>query len=123
MQYVRYPAIVAVLTGCATVVCVAALIWASPASASSCEFVLRWDERTISDCIKELKSDAFILKVQVQTLTAENRVLRGHLCLLAGAFKDIGSTSSSTALVIEDSCAELKARAATKKPAAPTTKK
>jgi hypothetical protein len=118
MKYTRHPAMV----GCAAAL-VAALIWPSLASASSCGFVLHWDERTISDCIKEIKSEAFSLQLQVQTLTAENRALRGHLCLLAGALKDIGSTSNSTALVIEDSCAELKARATTKKSVTPTKKK
>jgi len=118
MKSVRRPAVAGVLTGCAAI-WVVTLIWPTPANASSCDLVLHWDDATISDCIKELKSDAFILKLQVQTLANENRILTGHICLLANELKSRGFNSEATAMVSDDACAELKARAATKKRVAP----
>lgn len=116
MKHIRYLVVAGLLVG------FAAVSVAGPVSISPCEFMLRLDTREIGDCFKEAKSDTFILQQQVRVLSAENRALRGNLCLLAGALKELGSTSSSTALVYEDACAELKA-AASKKSATPAKKK
>ena len=79
--------------------------------AGSCDFVLRWDEQTIASCFKEMKSESWMLGMKVQNLETENHILRGHLCLVAGELKRMGSSSELTALVIEDACADLRAAA------------
>lgn len=119
MKSANRGAIVSPLSGCAAAACIAALFWPSPASSSSCDLVLHWDETTLSDCIKEIKSEAFILQSQVQTLTAENQLLKGHICLLSNELKRLGADSEVTALVSGETCAVLKTKPVTRKPAAP----
>jgi hypothetical protein len=41
------------------------------------------DRRELLDCIKELKSEIFVLRLQVQTGKALNGLMRNNLCLLA----------------------------------------
>jgi hypothetical protein len=69
------------------------------------------DRRELLDCIKDLKSESWMLGLKVQNLETENHILRGHLCLVAGELKRMGSSSELTALVIEDACADLRAEA------------
>jgi hypothetical protein len=94
----------------------------APAAASSCDFVLQWDKQAIDDCIRELKSEQFLMQTRIQTLSAEYRVLPGHLCLLAQELDGKGIKGEATALVIADACAELKAGAAKAKARKPSPK-
>jgi hypothetical protein len=84
----------------------------SPTSvwAGSCDLVFRWDERAIDACIRELKSEIFMLRLQLQTEAAENQVARGNICLLG-----MDSKTAGAAEIAEIACAELTARAAEKK--------
>jgi hypothetical protein len=89
----------------------------TPALAGSCDLVLRWDADQIEACFKEMKSEISILKMQLQTEAAENKIMRNNLCLLAGEVK------TQNALEIADmACAELREAAKktnkSKKPAA-----
>jgi hypothetical protein len=76
----------------------------------SCDLVLHWDENTLSRCIEELQNKLENSELSVRTLEAEIRVLRGHVCLMAQDLQE-KSPNRTYALIIEDSCAELKARA------------
>jgi hypothetical protein len=76
---------------------------------SSCDFVLHWDERTISACIEEMKHDNWMLGMSVQNLETENHLLRSQLCVVAEEMKRMGSSSELTSLVIEDACADVRA--------------
>jgi hypothetical protein len=101
-------------TLCSLVVAIAveAGLSVEPATASSCDFVLKWDERTITDCVEALKSEARSMQMEIRTLSKENEVLRGWLCLLAQELSDKGLKGDATALITDDACAELKAKAA-----------
>lgn len=93
----------------AATVCLMTVL-ASPAEASPCDFVLSWTRETISDCIKHLQHEIEMSQLQTQTLEAENRILRGNLCLLVSEIRS--SNTSSTLATIEDlACEELRARA------------
>jgi hypothetical protein len=101
----------------------AALLLPAGASAGSCDLVLHWDEQTIAACVKEMKSESWMLGMKIQNLETENHMLRSHLCLVAGELRRMGSTSELTALVIEDACANLKAAAKKKSADAPKPRK
>jgi hypothetical protein len=75
----------------------------TPALAGSCDSVLRWDAGQIEACFKEMKSEIFILKMQIQTEAAENKILRNNLCLLAGEVK-----SQRAAEIADLACTELR---------------
>jgi hypothetical protein len=90
------------------------LLFPAVARAGSCDLVFRWDEHAIDTCIRELKSEIFVLRLQVQTEQSLNRLMRGNLCLLATDMK-----TENAASIAEIACAELKGRAAEKKRAAP----
>jgi hypothetical protein len=105
----------------APVAALAILLFPAVACAGSCDIVLHWDEQTIAACVKEMKSESWMLGMKVQNLETENHILRGHLCLIAGELKRMGSSSELTSLVIEDACADL--RAAAKKKVAPGSPK
>lgn len=90
---------------------------------SSCDFVLRWDEQTISACVKDMKSDAWMLSMRVQNLETENHLLRSQLCAVAEELKRMGSSSELTSLVIEDACADAKAAAKKRSVAQPKPQK
>jgi hypothetical protein len=93
----------------------AALLLPASAWAGSCDLVFRWDEHAIDACIREMKSEIFVLRLQVQTEESLNRVMRGNLCLLAMDIK-----TENAASIAEIACAELKDRAAEKKRATPS---
>jgi hypothetical protein len=101
----------------------AVLLHSTVAQAGSCDIVLHWDEQTIAACVKEMKSESWMLGMRVQTLETENHILRGHLCLVAGELKRIGSPSEVVDLVIEDACADLRAAAKKKSAGALKPKK
>jgi hypothetical protein len=68
--------------------CLGIAVQITPAmAAGDCDLVWRWDNREIDACIKELKSEIFILKLQLQTEAAENKMMRNNLCLLATELK------------------------------------
>jgi hypothetical protein len=92
------------------------VLYPSVARAGPCDTIQftinpQLDRRKLLDCIKELKSEFWILGMKVQNLETENHVLRGHLCLIASELKRLGSSSELTALVIEDARADLRAAA------------
>jgi len=89
---------------------IAVLLYPAVTRAGSCDFVLHWDERTISSCINELKSEVSVLRLQLQTEQNQNRVMRGSICLLAMDLK-----TESAADLAHIACEELEA-AAKKKP-------
>jgi hypothetical protein len=91
------------------------LLFPADARAGSCDLVFRWDERAIDACVRELKSEIFVLRLQVQTEQSLNLLMRGNLCLLATDIK-----TENAASIAEIACAELKDRAAEKKRAAPS---
>src|SRR6266850_928577 len=93
----------------------AALFFPAGVQAGSCDLVFRWDEHAIDSCVSELKSEIFVLRLQVQTEESLNRVMRGNLCLLAMDIK-----TENAASIAEIACAELKDRAAEKKRTAPS---
>jgi len=99
---------------CMALPVLAVLLFPSSVWAGSCDLVFRWDEQAIDACIRELKSEIFMLRLQLQTEAAENRVARGNICLLA-----MDSKTAGAAEIAEIACAELKARAAEKKKAVP----
>jgi hypothetical protein len=92
------------------VAALAVLLFPARAPAGSCDLVLRWDQQAIDSCIREMKSEIFILGVQVQTEESLNRLMRNNLCLLATDIK-----TENAASIAEIACEELKARAAEKK--------
>jgi hypothetical protein len=92
------------------------LLFPASVSAGSCDFVLRWDERTLSACINELSNEISVLRLELQAEQTENRVMRGSICLLA---MDLKTESAKDLALI--ACDELEA--ARKKAAAAKTKK
>jgi hypothetical protein len=54
----------------------ATLLFPAGVRAESCDLVFRWDERAIDACIRELKSEIIVLRLQVQTEESLNRVER-----------------------------------------------
>jgi hypothetical protein len=70
--------------------------------------------RTLNRCLHpRIKSEIFILRLQVQTEESLNRLMRGNMCCLATDIK-----TENAASIAEIACAELKDRAAEKKRAA-----
>lgn len=98
-----------------TVVASALLLFPASVWAGSCDLVFDWDQRAIDACIRELKSEIFVLRLQVQTEESLNRLMRSNLCLLAMDIK-----TENAASIAEIACAELKDRAAEKKRTAPS---
>jgi hypothetical protein len=96
------------------VAALAVLLFPASAWAGSCDLVLRWDQQSIDSCIGEMKSEIFVLRLQVQTEESLNRVMRGNLCLLAMDIK-----TENAASIAEIACAELRERAAAKKKVVP----
>jgi hypothetical protein len=92
------------------------VICSTAALAGPCDFVLRWDQDSISDCMRHTRSEIDSLKLQVQTLQLENRVLSGHMCLLAGDVQR-RVPGADVALIIADACADVRARASAKEKA------
>jgi hypothetical protein len=92
------------------------LLFPADARAGSCDLVFRWDEHAIDACVRELKSEIFVLRLQIQTEQSLNRLMRGNLCLLIAT--DIKTENAAS--IAEIACAELKDRAAEKKRAAPS---
>jgi hypothetical protein len=104
---------------------IAVLLYPARATAGSCDSIQftinpQLDRRELLNCINELKSESWMLGMNVQTLETDNHILRGHLCMVAEELKSMGSSSELTALVIEDACADL--RAAAKKRSTPPAK-
>jgi hypothetical protein len=99
--------------------CMALLALAIPlspvnVSAGSCDgIIIRWDDQAIDACVRELKSEITMLRLQLQIEESENRLMRNNLCLLATEIKTENSAS-----IAEIACEELKDRAAAKKKAA-----
>jgi hypothetical protein len=95
------------------------LLYPSAARAGPCDSIQftinpQLDRRELLDCIKELKSEIFVLRLQVQTGEALNSLMRNNLCLLAMDIK-----TENAASIAEIACEELKARVAEKKKTAP----
>jgi hypothetical protein len=104
----------------AAVAALTTLFFPASVSAGSCESIQftinpELDRRELLDCIKELKSEIFILRLQVQTEESLNRLTRSNLCLLAMEMKTENAVS-----IAETACEELKAAA--KKKAAKSKK-
>ena len=95
---------------CMAVPVLAILLFPASAWAGSCDLVFHWDQQAIDACIRELKSEIFVLRLQVQTEESLNRLMRSNLCLLAMDIKTENSAS-----IAEIACEELKARSAGKK--------
>jgi hypothetical protein len=75
---------------------------------------LRWDQQAIDSCIREMKSEIFVLRLQVQTEESLNRLMQNNLCLLATDIK-----TENAASIAEIACAELRERAAANKKVVP----
>jgi hypothetical protein len=71
------------------------------------------DEHSLEACLKEIKSEIFVLRLELQTEQAENRLARSNICLLA---MDLHSAEGNE--IAEIACAEMK-DAAKKKAAKP----
>ena len=76
----------------------------------TCNLVFRWDSHAIDKCVRELRSEIDLLQLQIRTIESENRLLRNHLCLIAGDVQN-HVVGSDVALIIEDTCTELRAAA------------
>jgi hypothetical protein len=103
------------VTGLPIVAVTALAILLSPTSvlAGSCDGIaIRWDDQTIDSCVRELKSEITILRLQLQAQESENRLMGRTLCILAMDIKTENSAS-----IAEIACEEVKA-AAKKKAAA-----
>jgi hypothetical protein len=96
------------------VAALAVLLFPASAWAGSCDLVLRWDQQAIDSCIREMKSEIFVLRLQVQTEESLNRLMQNNLCLLATDIK-----TENAASIAEIACAELRERAAAKKKVVP----
>jgi hypothetical protein len=96
----------------------ATLIFPATASAGYCDLVVNWDEHTIDACVREMKGEIETLQLELQAQEAENRLMRGNLCLLATELKTENSAS-----IAEIACTELRAKAAAKKKPATGGKK
>jgi hypothetical protein len=88
----------------------AGLLFPPSAWAGSCDLVLRWDQQAIDSCIREMKSEIFVLRLQVQSEESINRLMQNNLCLLATEIK-----TENAASIAEIACAELREKAAAKK--------
>jgi hypothetical protein len=99
---------------CTAVAALAVLFFPASVSAGSCDLVFHWDQQAIDACIRELKSEIFILRLQLQTEESLNRLMRSNLCLLAMDIK-----TESAASIAEIACEERKARVAAKKKVGP----
>lgn len=82
----------------------------SPVWAGSCDYVIRWDERAIADCFKEINDQKWIRDMEIKNLETENRLLQSQICLLVMDMK-----TESAAFITAESCT--KARGPKKKPA------
>jgi hypothetical protein len=96
------------------VAALAVLLFPASAWAGSCDLVLRWDQQAIDSCIREMKSEIFVLRLQIQTEESINRLMQNNLCLLATDIK-----TENAASIAEIACAELRERAAAKKKVVP----
>jgi hypothetical protein len=96
----------------------AVLLFPASVWAGSCDLVFEWDHRAIDACIRELKSEIFMLRLQIETEESINRLMRSNLCLLA---MDIKTENAGS--IAEVACAELRERAAAKKKAIPSLPK
>ena len=92
----------------------AVLLFPASVWAGSCDLVFRWDEHAIDACIRELKSEIFVLRLHLQTEESLNTIMRNNLCLLAADIK-----TENAASIAELACAELRDKAAAKKKAVP----
>jgi hypothetical protein len=92
----------------------AIMLFPAGVSAGSCDLVLRWDQQAIDSCIREMKSEIFVLRLQIQTEESINRLMQNNLCLLATDIK-----TENAASIAEIACAELRERAAAKKKVVP----
>jgi hypothetical protein len=81
-----------------------------PVVLGQCDLVLHWDDRTLSSCVKELQQKLEANGIEIHILQSENKILRNHVCLMAQELQS-KNASETYALVIEDTCAELRARA------------
>ena len=79
------------------------------------DFVLHWDDRTLSACIDELSNELSVLRLELQAEQSENRALRGSICLLAMDLKteDVARSAGCEEFV---TAANKKAAAKAKKP-------
>jgi hypothetical protein len=90
----RFASVAFLAAGIATTV-----LWPSQAYAgSACDFVLQWDQDTLSRCIGELNKRIEDTQRDMSILSSENSALLAQLCTLA---LDLQRTSEAARLILE----------------------